>query len=78
MAKNTASEKVAYSPGQAAAAVGVGRTFIFERIRDGSLRAKKAGRRTLIDADDLLAWVKALPRIAGANDPTRQGGGREL
>jgi hypothetical protein len=69
VAEKFASEKVAYSPNEAAAA-GIGRTFLFEQIRLGKLPAKKAGRRTLIDSDSLRRWIKSLPRAGGSGSIT--------
>lgn len=40
---------------------GIGRTKIYEAIANGSLKARKAGRRTLILRDDLKAFLAALP-----------------
>jgi excisionase family DNA binding protein len=45
----------------AVAATGLGRTKIFEAINQGRLRARKAGRRTLIHIDDLNAFIRSLP-----------------
>jgi len=42
-------------------ACGVGRTKIFESIADGSLKARKFGKRTLILPDDLREFLAALP-----------------
>ncbi len=58
------NQKPAMSVGEAAKAAGVGRTIIFEEIRRGHLKARKCGRRTIITADDLDAWLKSLP-LAG-------------
>jgi excisionase family DNA binding protein len=41
--------------------VGVSRTRIFEAIRNGELSARKAGRSTIIEIDELKRWVKSLP-----------------
>ncbi|TIP74853.1 MAG: helix-turn-helix domain-containing protein [Mesorhizobium sp.] len=54
-------EKVGYSPEQAAAAAGLGRTLIFLAMRDGKLKARKLGRRTVITADDLKTFLDNLP-----------------
>ena len=45
----------------AARVAGVGRSTIFDEIKAKRLKARKAGRRTLILHDDLLAWLKNLP-----------------
>lgn len=42
-------------------ATGIGRTTIFNAIRDGKLRAVKLGNRTLIRAEDLKAFLDNLP-----------------
>ena len=46
---------------EAARAAGVGRSTVFEEINAGRLKARKAGRRTLILRDDLAAWLANLP-----------------
>ena len=55
-------EKLAYTPEEAAAATGLGRTSIFEALRGGRLERRKAGARTLIPAKSLRAFLAALPR----------------
>lgn len=45
----------------AARAAGIGRSTVFEEINAGRLKARKAGRRTLILKDDLAAWLASLP-----------------
>ena len=50
---------------EAARAAGVGRSTVFDEINAGRLKARKAGRRTLILREDLQAWLAALPtRVA--------------
>ena len=44
--------------------VGLGRTFIYEQIKEGRLTVRKAGRRTLVFDEDLEAWLRALPTKA--------------
>jgi hypothetical protein len=41
--------------------VGVSRTRIFEAIRNSEISARKAGRSTIIEIDELKRWVKSLP-----------------
>jgi excisionase family DNA binding protein len=53
---------VALTVEEAAKAAGVGRTTIFFELRNGRLKARKVGRRTVIAVADLHAWLEALPR----------------
>lgn len=55
------TDKVAFSPDEAAHRAGVGRTLIFSEIKQGRLEARKAGARTIITAEALTAWLKSLP-----------------
>ena len=41
----------------------VGRTKAYEEINAGRLRALKAGRRTIVTADDAEAWLSGLPEL---------------
>jgi excisionase family DNA binding protein len=48
-------------------ATGIGRTSIYNAIRDGRLRAVKFAGRTLIRVEDLKAFLDGLPALpAGA------------
>ena len=55
--------KIAYSILEFCAACSLGRTFVYEEIKAGRLRAIKAGRRTLIDAAEARRWLSSLQRI---------------
>lgn len=55
------TERLALSINDAVAASGIGRTKIFEAIKEGRLTARKAGRRTIILHDDLARFLQALP-----------------
>jgi excisionase family DNA binding protein len=57
---------VAYPVNEAAKLIGLGRTKLYEAISDGSLRAVKLGRRTLVPADALQQFVDALPVVRAA------------
>ena len=59
-------ECIAYSPQGAALATGRSRTRIFKAIRDKELVARKDGRATLLEADELRRWVRSLPTTAEA------------
>ena len=45
---------------------GLGRTFAYEQIKSGKLRAVKCGNRTLILRADAEQWARALPEAATA------------
>lgn len=51
------ANKLAYQVREAAAAVGVSRSKLYELMRSGEVRAFKGGGRTLIAADELRRWV---------------------
>jgi hypothetical protein len=50
---------------------GMGRRFTYERLTDGSLRAKKMGAKTLIDVEFGLNWLRSLPDAAFASPRRR-------
>ena len=52
---------ISYSVEDAGNAVGLSRTRIFEAIKSGELEARKAGRATIIEADELRRWIKSMP-----------------
>jgi hypothetical protein len=57
-------EYIAYSPQGAALVTGRSRTRIFKAIKDKELTARKDGRATLLEADELRRWVRSLPTTA--------------
>lgn len=53
--------KVAFTIDEFCGSFGVGRSYVYEEIKAGRLKSRKAGRRTLITADDARAWLSSLP-----------------
>ena len=68
-------ERIAYTVAEAIEALGIGRTTLNAAIGSGELKTRKLGRRTLILARDLDAWLGALPDALDADkaDEARNG-----
>ena len=49
---------------EACAVAGIGRTKIYQAITDGTLKAPKCGKRTLVLRDDLRDFLASLPGAA--------------
>ena len=63
--------KLAYSLNELCEVAAVGRTTVYAALKDGSLKARKRGRNTIILVVDALAWLHALPHYEpdkGASD----------
>lgn len=54
-------QPIACVPETAALLTGRTRTRIFQAIQNGELVAKKDGRATLIEHDELRRWVRSMP-----------------
>jgi hypothetical protein len=55
--------QIAYTPAEAAAVTGRTRTRIFGAIKAGELIARKDGKATIIEHDELVSFVRTLPII---------------
>ncbi len=53
---------IAFTISDAVKASGMARSRIYEEMRAGRIEARKAGRRTLILASSLAAFLAGLPR----------------
>jgi excisionase family DNA binding protein len=54
----------ALSIDEVCAAIGIGRTKVYEAIATRALKARKVGKRTLILRDDLRQFLASLPPAA--------------
>jgi excisionase family DNA binding protein len=54
---------IAYTPEQAAAVTGRSRSRIYKALKDAELTARKDGKATLLEHDELCRWVRSLPTI---------------
>jgi hypothetical protein len=69
---DTAIPRLSLTPAELAQSAGVGRTRVFQAIRDGELEARKAGSRTtLIELVEAQRWIRSLP-IRGRRPDTSE------
>ena len=66
-------DRLAYSIEEAAEAANTGKTALYEALGSGELPARKRGRRTLILAADLRAWLEKLPALELKRTPNFSG-----
>jgi hypothetical protein len=52
---------LAVTPVRAAALTGLARTRIFNALRDGELVARKSGKATIIEVEELRRWIQQMP-----------------
>lgn len=57
-------DKPAYRMCDLPAIVPLSRTTLYKAIAEGTLRARKQGRSTIILAEDLVQFLKSLPSLA--------------
>lgn len=58
-----ATPVLAHSIADVSRITSIGRTPLYEEIKRGKLKARKAGRRTVILDEDLRAWLASLPNL---------------
>ena len=56
-------EQLAFSVSECALSANCGRDKIYEAIRDGRLKARKFGRKTLVLREDLTKFLQSLPLL---------------
>lgn len=61
--EGVATRRVAHSIAQAVAVSGRSRTRIFGAIKNKELQARKDGRATIIEDDELRRWIGTMPTI---------------
>jgi hypothetical protein len=73
LAESNAALVLAHSIDDVRRRTGIGRTSIFEAIKNGDLQARKHGRRTVILDTDLRAWLTSLPSVHRGADAADTG-----
>jgi hypothetical protein len=61
--QSTSQQKRGFSINAFCEAYDICRSLAYVEIREGRLKARKAGRRTIIAADDAEDWFSRLPRV---------------
>lgn len=56
---HTNAQQLAYGIADACKVVSIGRSKLYQEIKDGKLKTFKLHGRTLIAADDLEAWLNS-------------------
>ncbi|MGJ5088983.1 helix-turn-helix domain-containing protein [Bradyrhizobium sp. HKCCYLRH1065] len=64
-----ASEKLALTVPEAAALSSLGQTSIYKAIKEGRLRIRKYGTRTIITRADLASFLESLPDATKQLEP---------
>ncbi len=60
---NAATNPIALTIRDAVQLSGVSRSTLYRAIKTGDVVARKHGRRTIILADELRAWLQDLPKL---------------
>jgi hypothetical protein len=60
------NDKRAYTRMEFCDAHGVGQTKFYEEVKEGRLKVRKVGRKTIVLRDDAEAWLQQLPTLSAA------------
>jgi hypothetical protein len=58
--------RISLTPEESALSTGLAKSRIFDAIRRGELKARGAGKSTIIEFDELRRWIGSLPARGGA------------
>ena len=56
--RDGASERLAYSPGELAKALGISRTYAYSLVREGRIRSIRVGSRWLVPVREVEAFLR--------------------
>jgi hypothetical protein len=62
----TTNDKRAYSRPEFCNAHGIGQTKFYEEVKEGRLKVRKVGRKTIVLRDDAEDWLQQLPTLSVA------------
>ncbi len=65
-------EPLVYSPKETLALLGCGMTTLYQEIAAGRIEARKMGKKTLIPAESLRAYLESLPKANLTTNQRRQ------
>ena len=57
--QEAAIERLAYSPGELAKALGISKTYAYSLVRDGRIRSIRVGSRWLIPVREVEAFLRS-------------------
>jgi excisionase family DNA binding protein len=63
--KAALTAKLAHTIPQAVHASGLSRSTLYDALKAGKLRARKSGRRTIIEDEELRRFIATLPMMGG-------------
>jgi helix-turn-helix protein len=64
MTNHSQADTIAYRPKDAVRVSGRSMGRLYEAIKNNELVARKDGRSTLIERDELIRWIRSFPPVA--------------